>query len=126
MRERDREKGLPLLLVHPPMAATAGALRLAHHADPKPGARYLSWSPMGCRAQALVPSSTALPGHSRELAWKRGNGTESGALTGARTQCASTARQRISLVSRSGSLNSIFTVDLLVGFNLGGYFFSSL
>ena len=32
-----------------------------------------SWSPMGCRAQALGPSSIALSGHSRELAWKRGN-----------------------------------------------------
>ncbi|XP_069909091.1 NFAT activation molecule 1 isoform X3 [Oryctolagus cuniculus] len=27
----------------------------------------------GCRAQAPGPSSIALPGHSRELAWKRGN-----------------------------------------------------
>nr|XP_051688366.1 15-hydroxyprostaglandin dehydrogenase [NAD(+)] isoform X2 [Oryctolagus cuniculus] len=36
-------------------------------------AKYLSWSPMGCRAQILGPSSTALPGHSRELAWKGGN-----------------------------------------------------
>uniref|UniRef100_G1TK91 Family with sequence similarity 118 member A n=1 Tax=Oryctolagus cuniculus TaxID=9986 RepID=G1TK91_RABIT len=35
--------------------------------------RCFSWSPMGCRAQALGPSSTALPGHSRELDWKRGN-----------------------------------------------------
>ena len=70
---RDREKGLPLPLVHPPMAAAAGTLRLAHRADPIAGARYLSWSPMGCRAQVLGPSSTALPGHSRELAWKRGN-----------------------------------------------------
>ena len=72
-RERDREKGLPLPLVHPPMAAMAGALRLAHDADPKAGARCFSWSPMGCRAQGLGPSSTALPGHSRELAWKRDN-----------------------------------------------------
>ena len=73
MRERDREKGLPLPLVHPPMATTAGALWLAYRADPKEGARCFSWSPMGFRAQALGPSSTAFPGHSRELAWKRGN-----------------------------------------------------
>nr|XP_051705540.1 kynureninase isoform X3 [Oryctolagus cuniculus] len=38
-RERDREKGLPLPLVHPPMAAMAGALRPAHRADPKAGVR---------------------------------------------------------------------------------------
>ncbi|XP_069918486.1 Wilms tumor protein 1-interacting protein isoform X3 [Oryctolagus cuniculus] len=73
VRERNREKGLPLLLVHPQMAVAAGGLQPAHRADPKAGARCLSWSPMGCRAQALGPSSTALPGHSRELAWKRGN-----------------------------------------------------
>nr|XP_051701805.1 uncharacterized protein LOC100342621 isoform X2 [Oryctolagus cuniculus] len=29
--------------------------------------------PCGCRAQALGPSSTALPGHIRELDWKRSN-----------------------------------------------------
>ncbi|XP_051684639.2 alpha-1A adrenergic receptor isoform X4 [Oryctolagus cuniculus] len=72
-RERDREKGLPLPLVHPPMAAVARALQPAHCADPKAGPRCFSWSPMGCRAQALGPSFTAFLGHSRELAWKRGN-----------------------------------------------------
>nr|XP_051676924.1 probable G-protein coupled receptor 158 isoform X1 [Oryctolagus cuniculus] len=39
VRERDTEKGLPLPLVHPPMAAAAGAPRPAHHADLMAGAR---------------------------------------------------------------------------------------
>ena len=65
-RERDREQGLPLPLVHPPMAAAASALRPEHRADPMAGARCFSWSPMGCRAQVPGPSSTALPGHSRD------------------------------------------------------------
>nr|XP_051707285.1 oxysterol-binding protein-related protein 1 isoform X1 [Oryctolagus cuniculus] len=39
VRERDREKGLPLPLIHPPMAAAAGALWPAHPADPMAGAR---------------------------------------------------------------------------------------
>uniref|UniRef100_A0A5F9CGG5 Uncharacterized protein n=1 Tax=Oryctolagus cuniculus TaxID=9986 RepID=A0A5F9CGG5_RABIT len=69
VRERETERKVFLLpLVHLTMTAAA-----AHRTDPMAGARYLSWSPMGCRAQALGPSSTALPGHSRELAWKRGN-----------------------------------------------------
>ncbi|XP_069912198.1 coiled-coil domain-containing protein 7 isoform X3 [Oryctolagus cuniculus] len=42
MRERQREKGLPLPLVHPPMAAAASALRPAHHADPMAGARKMT------------------------------------------------------------------------------------
>ena len=90
--ERETERKVFLLpLVHPPMAAAAGALRPVHYADPMAGARYFSWPPMGCRAQALGPSSTALPGHSRELAWKGATGTESGAPTRTRTQCAGTA-----------------------------------
>ncbi|XP_069905355.1 DNA repair protein RAD52 homolog isoform X4 [Oryctolagus cuniculus] len=39
-QERQREKGLPLPLVHPPMAATAGALRLAHPVDPMDGSYH--------------------------------------------------------------------------------------
>ena len=86
-------------LVHAPMAAAASSLQPVHHADAKAGAKCFSWSPMGCRAQALGPSSTALPGHSRELAWKRGNQDRISAPTGTRTRCAGAARRRISLLS---------------------------
>ena len=68
-------------------------------------------SPMGCRAQALGPSSTALPGHSRELAWKRGNRDRIGAPTGTRTQCAGAARWRISLLSHGAGCQSFFCLN---------------
>ena len=68
-REVETEREIFHLLVHSPDG------HYGWHAAPiqsqEPGAS--SWSPMGCRAQALGPSSTALPGHSRELAWKRSN-----------------------------------------------------
>ncbi|XP_069911759.1 pre-mRNA-splicing factor 18 isoform X4 [Oryctolagus cuniculus] len=67
VRERDREKGLPFTVGSPSNG------RHGRCADPMAGAKYFSWSPMECRTQGLGPSSTALPGHSRELAWKRGN-----------------------------------------------------
>ncbi|XP_062033657.1 serine/threonine-protein kinase BRSK1 isoform X2 [Lepus europaeus] len=42
------------------------------YTDPKPGARSFFWvSHMGAGAQGLGPSSTAFPGHSRELDRKR-------------------------------------------------------
>nr|XP_051691266.1 zinc finger protein 446 isoform X2 [Oryctolagus cuniculus] len=45
--ERETERKVFLLpLVHPPMAAAAGALRPVNCADPMAGARCLSWSPM--------------------------------------------------------------------------------
>nr|XP_051715358.1 claudin domain-containing protein 1 isoform X4 [Oryctolagus cuniculus] len=70
VRERETERKVFLCRwFTPQMAAVAGAL---HRSEARnqvlpPGL------PCGCRAQAPGPSSTALPGHSRELDWKRSN-----------------------------------------------------
>ena len=73
-RERETERKVFLCrwftLQWPPRPMRCGR-RTALIQSQEPGAS--SWSPMGCRAQALGPSSTAFLGHSRELAWKRSN-----------------------------------------------------
>ncbi|XP_069909353.1 ubiquitin-conjugating enzyme E2 Q2 isoform X3 [Oryctolagus cuniculus] len=61
--ERQRERS-SFHWFTPKMAATAGAALIQSQALP-PGLSC------GCRAQGPGPSSTALPGHSRELVWKR-------------------------------------------------------
>ena len=123
--ERETERKVFLLpLVHPPMAAAVGALQPAHRADLKAGARCFSCSPMGCRAQAFGPSSTALPGHSRELPGRGETRIESGAPTGTRTWCAGDARRRISLLSHSAGQISSFEKCLLksLALHLSGLF----
>ena len=67
MRERETERKVFLLLVHSPNGHKGRSC-----ADLKPGARsFFRVSHTGAGAQALGPSSIALPGHSRELDWKR-------------------------------------------------------
>ena len=69
-RERERERGLPFLLVYPPRAAAAVAL---HRSEARSQVLLLV-SLMGAGPKGgLGPSSTAFPGHSRELDWKTSN-----------------------------------------------------
>ena len=69
-REGEAEREVFHLLVHSPIGHNGQSC-----ADPKPGARSFFWvSHMGTGAQGLGPSSTAFPGHSRELNWKWSNG----------------------------------------------------
>ena len=66
-REREKEKEVFHLMVHSPVGHNIWSW-----ANPKPGARSFFWvSHAGAGAQGLGPSSTAFPGHSRELDWKR-------------------------------------------------------
>nr|XP_051688751.1 uncharacterized protein LOC108176651 [Oryctolagus cuniculus]XP_051688752.1 uncharacterized protein LOC108176651 [Oryctolagus cuniculus]XP_051688753.1 uncharacterized protein LOC108176651 [Oryctolagus cuniculus]XP_051688754.1 uncharacterized protein LOC108176651 [Oryctolagus cuniculus]XP_051688755.1 uncharacterized protein LOC108176651 [Oryctolagus cuniculus]XP_051688756.1 uncharacterized protein LOC108176651 [Oryctolagus cuniculus]XP_051688757.1 uncharacterized protein LOC108176651 [Orycto len=65
-RETERESEVYYLLVHSPNGRNCQSC-----ADPKPGARsFFQASYMGAGAQECGPSSTAFPGHSRELDWK--------------------------------------------------------
>ena len=67
--EKETERKVFLPLVHSPNGRYHWC-----YADPKPGARYfLLVSHAGAGTQTFGPHSTALPGHSRELDWKRSN-----------------------------------------------------
>ena len=66
--ERETERKVFLPLVHPPNGCYSQRC-----ANPKPGARCFLLVSHVAEARALGPPSTALPGHSRELDWKRSN-----------------------------------------------------
>ena len=107
-RERDREKGLPLPLVHPLMAAAVARCgrRTALFRWQEPGASPgLLWG-AGPKHLGHPP----LPSRAIAESWlgRGATGIESGALTGTRTQCAGAARQRISLLSHSAGQDFLF------------------
>ena len=65
-REREAKREVFYPLVHSPVGRNGWSC-----ASPKPGARSFFQVPhVGAEAQRLGPSSTAIPGHSRELDWK--------------------------------------------------------